>query len=355
VAVLRGFSLARADATLHVPSGESIPLTIEGVPLGRAQGDVTVHAIMSEDDQRLDVDVDVPELRVDLPQATRHQVQDLRPDTSIRVGLGSGPEFMALPLAPPEKPRAPSELAIHAVVKLGEVEVRRDHTVAVVITGEPVVDVTDRARVSGQIRVVRGTIELQGKRFRIDHGVVSFVGPDPSDPTVVATAYWDGPEGTRVFADFDGRVSSGRLRLRSEPAFSQDQILALVLFGSPVGTFGAGSPAGLPETAGIKAAGMAGGVIAQGVNKAISGITSADISTRVDTSQANSPRPELDVQLSSSISARLGYKLGVPGPGENPDRTELTLDWRFIRNWSLTTVVGDQGSTSVDVVWRLRY
>ena len=55
------------------------------------------------------------------------------------------------------------------------------------------------------------------------------------------------------------------------------------------------------------------------------------------------------------MSARLSYKLGVPAPGQNPDRTELTLDWRFIRNWSLVAVVGDQGSTALDVMWRMRY
>src|SRR6185295_8355266 len=98
---------------------------------------------------------------------------------------------------------------------------------------------------------------------------------------------------------------------------------------------------------GVKAAGLAGGVVTEGLNKAISGITTADISTRVDTSKADSPRPELAVQITNHISARLGYKLGVPAPGENPDRTELTLDWRFIRNWSLVAVVGDQGSTAL--------
>ncbi len=69
---------------------------------------------------------------------------------------------------------------------------------------------------------------------------------------------------------------------------------------------------------------------------------------------ANSPRPELAVQITKTVSARLGYELGVPAPGENPDRTELTLDWRFFRNWSLVAVVGDQGSTALDVLWRMR-
>ncbi len=174
---------------------------------------------------------------------------------------------------------------------------------------------------------------------------MSFVGSGCIH-SCVAAAYWDGPEGTRVHADFSGRVSSGRLSLRSEPALSQDQILALVLFGSPDGSFGAEAGAGQTESAGVEGRRLrrrrARG---QSVNKAISGITSADITTRVGTSRAGNPRPELDVQLSRTVTARLGYELGVPAPGENPNRTKLTIDWRFIRDWSLTAVIGDAGST----------
>jgi translocation and assembly module TamB len=356
VAVLRGLSLQRADARVHVAKGESIPVAVEGVPLGRASGDVEATARMSDDGKRLDAQVDVPTLHVDLPQVTGHAVQSLAPDPTIRVGAISAHGFAPFPLASPSEPRAPSDLAVHVAVKLGDdVVIERQGALDVAVTGELSLDVTDRAHLAGRISVVRGTIQLQNRQFVIDHGAVSFVGPDPSDPTVVASAYWDGPEGTRVFADFDGRVSSGRLRLRSEPELSQDEILALVLFGAPDGAFGAEGAPGLPETAGMTAAGMAGGILAQGLNKAISGITGADVTTRVDTSQAGNPRPELDMQLSKSISARLGYRLGVPAPGENPDRTELTIEWRFIRNFSLTAVIGDQGSTSLNVVWRLRY
>jgi translocation and assembly module TamB len=209
--------------------------------------------------------------------------------------------------------------------------------------------------VRGQIHLERGKLELQGKQFTIDHGVVSFAGDDPANPTIFASTYWDAPDGTRVHADFSGHATAGKLDLRSEPPLTQDEILSLILFGSPDGSFGAEPAPGQRESTGAMAAGLAAGLVTQGLNKAISGITTADITTRVDTSNANSPRPELAVQISRTVSARLGYKLGVPAPGENPDRTELTLDWRCIRNWSLVAVVGDQGSTALDVLWRLRY
>jgi translocation and assembly module TamB len=324
--------------------------------MGRAYGDVTTRARMSGDGKRLDVDVDIPVLHVDLPDATGHTVQPLEPDKTIRIGHVIGGDFTAIALAATSKPRPPSDIVIRAAVKLGDdVEVKRDTTIDIVAKGEPIIMVKDRAHVSGEIRLVRGKLELQGKQFAVDTGTVSFVGDDPADPMIVATAHWDGPDGTRVYADFSGRVTSGKLSLRSEPSLTQDQILALLLFGSPDGSFGAAAPPGQQESTGVMAAGMAGGVVTQGLNKAISGITSIDITTRVDTSDANSPNPELAVQISKSVSASVTYKLGVPPPGQNPDRTLVTLDWRFVRDWSLAAVVGDQGSTALDVMWRMRY
>jgi translocation and assembly module TamB len=355
-AVMRGLAFQSAAGRIHIAKGDSIPITLEGVPMGRAYGEVTLGAKASPDGKRLDVDVDVPMLHVDLPQSTGHAVQPLELDRTVRVGRHAGRDFVTIPLAPPETPRAPGDMVIRAAFKLGDdVAVKRDTTVQIVASGQVNVEVTDRARVTGVINLERGKLELQGKVFTIDRATVSFVGPDPANPLITATAYWDAPDATRVFADFSGRVSSGKLQLRAEPSLTQDEILALILFGSMDGSLGAQPPAGQAESTGVKAAGLAGSVVTEGLNKAISGITSVDISTRVDTSKADNPRPELAVQISKKVSARLGYKLGVPAPGENPDRTELTLDWRFIRNWSLVAVVGDQGSTALDVVWRFRY
>ncbi|APR86560.1 Hypothetical protein A7982_11909 [Minicystis rosea] len=355
-AVLDGLSLQRANAKIHIANGDSIPIAVEGVPMGRAYGDISARAVMSPDQKRLDVHLDIPRLHVDLPQSTGNSVQPLEPDGKIRVGVVSGRDFVSLPLAAPSEPRAPSALVIRAAVRLGDdVVVRRDTTINIAAEGEPIIEVGTQTRMSGRIRVTRGRLELQGKQFTIDRGEVSFVGDDPADPIVFATASWDAPDGTRVYADFSGHVSTGKLALRSEPALAQEEILALLLFGSTSGSLGSEPPPGRAESAGVKAAGMAGGVVTQGLNKALSGITAADISTRVDTSDAQSPRPELSVQISRRVSARIGYKLGVPAPGDNPDRTELTLDWRFVRDVSLTAVVGDQGSTALDLLWRRRY
>ena len=355
-AMLKGIALQTVTAKVEIEQSQSLPLVFNGLSLGRAYGTITTTAKMAADGKRLDVNVDIPTFHLELPQKSGNSVQQLDPEKTVRIGLHAQPAFVTLPLVAPQEPRAASDLTIHASVKLGDdVGVKQDTTVNILATGETLIDVSQETRVSGSILLTRGRLEIQGKQFVIDRGVVTFVGPDPADPQVVASAYWDAPDNIRVYADFSGRVTSGKLTLRSEPSLTQDQILALILFGSPDGSFGAAPKSGSPDSTGVQAAGVAGGVVTQGLNKAIAGLTSADITTRVDTSEADNPRPELAVQISKKVSARIGYKLGVPAPGDNPDRTELTIDWRFIRNWSLSAVVGDQGSTALDVTWRLRY
>lgn len=190
--------------------------------------------------------------------------------------------------------------------------------------------------------------------FEIDRGQVTFTGGDPSNPYIQATAHWDSPTKTRVFAEFSGTPTSGKLVLRSEPGLSQDEILSLVLTGTSDGRIGASAPPGQEGDAGVQAVGLAGGVVTEGLNRILSGFTRA-VSTRIDSSDANNPQPQIVVQITKNVAASLGYKLGVPAPGDNPDRAELTIDWRFVNNWSLTAAVGDQGSTALDIEWRYNY
>jgi hypothetical protein len=97
-----------------------------------------------------------------------------------------------------------------------------------------------------------------------------------------------------------------------------------------------------------------GGAATQGLNKALSSISALDVSTRVDTS-TGSARPELVVQISPRISAAITRSLGAPAPGQPPDLTFLTFDFRIRSRWSLSALVGDRGESGLDLIWRHRY
>jgi translocation and assembly module TamB len=358
IAKLNGLALQSASGKLHVARGQKLPIEIQGIPMGTAWGDVNLKAQVSQDGKTITANVDVPSFHVDLPQSTGHSVQALAPNPDVRVGVEeSKSKFALVSLTKPEPLPAPGSSTIHLAIHLGkDVWVKRQTMLNLNLGGGPVVDVAAETRVSGQITSNRGVIEVQSKKFEIDQATVSFVGKDPGDPQIVASAHWDAPDKTRVTVQVTGTPKNINVALHSEPPLPRDAILSLVLFGDAYSSTGASQtgPTGDDEDVN-RAAGLAGGVVTDGVNKAISGVTSVDITTRVDTSEAQNPRPELAVQLTNDVSATVIYNLGLPPPGQNPDRTQIVVDYRFYRGWSLLTTFGDAGSSIADLLWQYRY
>jgi translocation and assembly module TamB len=355
IAQLDGTRLKQAQLDVDIP--KRMPVTLQGVALGEAQGEVHLAATMSEDRRRLDAAVRIPRFILTLSGSSGHSVQDLGPAPKIVIGTrGQDDRFVALPLHAPEEPRSPGSTALHVVIDLGnDVRIKRDAIVDVSLRGRPTLDVTDAAHLAGTIEIPRGTVELYGKRFQIDPGSsVAFTG-DPANPQLLVTAQYDAPENVKLFADLKGDVRRPTIKLRSEPGgLSDDQMLGLLVFGSQEGLAGSTAPGEQPDPT-VRAAGFAGGFVAEGLNKALSGLGSLEVSTRLDTTEAANPRPEVEVRVSNAVSTRLTVNTGVPAPGDSPDRTFVTLDWRFKPRWSLQTTLGDQGSTLLDFLWRHRY
>jgi translocation and assembly module TamB len=241
-------------------------------------------------------------------------------------------------------------------VHLGQdVEVRKGTDLDVRLEGGAKVTLASTVRVSGQIRLVHGSLDVQGKPFEIEAGTVTFVEADPTNPQVVLTAGWTAPDGTRIFADFVGPLKTGKVTLRSEPARPQNELVALIMFGTTDQQDNNGVSQG--ESIGV----AAGGVATQPLNQALGGVNHAldklglagGISTKVDTSTPN-PRPEVEVQIARDISLQVAWVLGAPPP-DTPDTTLVTLDWRFLRKWALEATFGDAATSILDLVWQHRY
>jgi translocation and assembly module TamB len=216
---------------------------------------------------------------------------------------------------------------------------------------------TDKARVAGTIEFRSGTVEVFGKRFEIDNGEAEFEGDDPSNPNVTVTARWDAPDGTRIFADFVGPLRTGQLSLRSEPARSQSEVVATLLYGTGEdATPRPGMAAHRQKVEAGKTTGavLAGGAVTTSVNRVLASVTPLDITTRVK-SDVYSAMPEVSMRISPRVTAQVSYRTRAPLPTERTDRVLVTLDWRFRRNWSIATTVGNHGASVVDLIWRYRY
>jgi translocation and assembly module TamB len=255
-----------------------------------------------------------------------------------------------LPLVPGGKGEGGATPSRPLVVEiaLGNVVIDRDRSVTAQLTGHLQLQAADTTQLTGRIEVRGGRLDVQGKRFEIERGVVTFDGGDPGNPTITATARWDAPDYS-VYADYVGDVKTGRIKLRAEPPLTQDQIASLLLFGSPEGSAGGGDS----STASL-AVSVAGDTAAQGLNHALDKLTNLDVSARIDTT-TGSARPELVFQVSPRVAARVTRAIGAPAAGESPDRTFLTLELRLKRAWALSALVGDRGASALDLIWRRRY
>jgi translocation and assembly module TamB len=352
-----GHGLVNAEAHLRVPSAQPIPLSVEGVGYGSVDGNVDLSARRSADQRELDLGVDVPSLHVTIPTGSTRTVQALGAMSGVRVGTrNSRGEFV--PVAEPWRSSrgtvtsSESRPGLIVKVTLGQdVAVRRGDMVNVTLAGQPQISVGDSVLVTGQIRLVRGVLDVEGKRFEIEQGTVTFVGPDPSNPQVLVTASWNAPDGTKVYAEFSGPLRTGKVTLHSDPALPNNEILSLILFGSADGAMGTMTDA---TSSGTGAIGVAEGAATQPLNHVLQDYGLGGVSTRVDTSNVN-PRPEVDIQIARDIALQIAWVLGTPPPGSNPDRALFTLDWRLFRKWSLETTVGDAGTSIADLIWQYRY
>ena len=357
-----GLGFGGARATVQVAKNAAIPVVFDGVQMGTLDGHFDLDAEPAPD-RGLVVTIGVPALHMALPDTGTHDVQALGDLDGVTTGVRMGAAgFVEVPLdatvaTATGAPRAPIKLD----VRLGnDVQVTRGTDLDVRLQGEPIVTISDEVHVSGQIRLLRGKIDVQGKSFTIDKGTVTFLGDDPTNPQVVLTAEWTAQDRTTVYADFVGPLKTGKVTLRSDPVLpgGQNDILALLLYGTTDRDVTASSA--VSDTSPF--AGVAGGAAVQPINKALGGVNKAldkfglagGITAKIDTSTAN-PRPEVEVQIARDISVQIAWVIGNPLPGTNPDTTLLTLDWRFARKWSLETTVGDQGTSILDLIWQHRY
>lgn len=90
---------------------------------------------------------------------------------------------------------------------------------------------TATAQLFGQVRLLRGTLSLAGRRFRLDEGAVSFQGLRPPRVDLNASATIDQVD---VGIDISGNAYSPQIAFTSSPGLPQDEIVSRILFGSSV-------------------------------------------------------------------------------------------------------------------------
>jgi translocation and assembly module TamB len=354
-AQLNGLTLESAKGVILIPKSSPMPLSAGGAEIGDVDGRVEITATTTPKGS-MDVKVEVPHLRVAVPEASPNGVQALGPIDNVRIGVhrGTPARFVLLPLDPtkPERHSSGSSTAIGIETDLRDVEVVRGTQVKVDLDGQLKITPDQATEVRGQIHIKQGgTLDVEGRTFVVESGTVTFVGEDTSNPQVVVKAGWTAPDGTIVYANFVGPLKTGKVRLTSAPTLSQQEIVQLLLFGTTSGKQ-AQAPAASTE---MNAIGTVGEQAAQPLNHVLKQLGLGSVTANVDTTQSTNPKPEIEIQIARDISIQIAVVLGTPLPGVNPDHTLLTFDWRFLSNWSLASTLGDAGTAIFDLLWQRTY
>ncbi|MGK4004064.1 translocation/assembly module TamB domain-containing protein [Sorangium sp. So ce1036] len=368
---LDGLALRDGAGALTIAEDQALPLTFEGVPLGTASGALSF--VVEKRPDELALHATVPTLRVSLPATSSRDVQPLDDNPDIQVSH---------PLGPEKEERAPDALRYTMTFDVGDAMITgaglRLH-----LTSDdgalPKVVLGADARVSGGIVITHGELEIFGKAFEIERGRVRLREEETSNPHLNVTAHWDAPDGTRIYADYIGNlrpITDKKLRLRSSPPSSQQDILARLLFGADFseGAQAAGAETPARQAAGGVAASVGSELAASQLNALLSGIAPLQgLSTRFGTTSEGALRTSFVYRLNDELTALATFQesaldsaatdAGGPTPGgtanERGTRTEVTIDWRFARHWTLRGTVGvderDATSGAIDLLWQYRY
>ncbi len=355
---LRDLEFLGAEATVSARKTAPGDLTIQGQSMGDVWGEWRAKVVRNPGTGEIAIAIDTPSTHATLSESSGRSLQALEAPANIRVGMYEDGEFRMLARTATDlrvaAPAATTTSTLRIKVHFGDdVELRRGPIFQVRFKGDLTIVVAQKVSIEGQLVITGGRVDLQGKKFDFERGTVTFGGEEFTNPIIVATAGWTAGDKTRVYADFVGPVKTGKVTLRSEPALSQNQIFSLILFGTPDGMNGP-SPGQKPNAATQAATTVGGGAIAQGLDKAAFDVTGIETQTRIDTTNANNPRPELEVMIARDISLQFAHVLGTP-PLSEPDLNLGTVRWRFAPNWTLSGTFGDRGKASVDAVWNHLY
>ncbi len=211
------------------------------------------------------------------------------------------------------------------------------------------VEVTKRAggkpTLVGIINVVRGWINLQGRRFTLTQGSVTFTGGSEINPILDIIAQYKLPQYV-VEAVVGGTVAKPALTLRSDPQLEQADILALLLFGKPVSQLGQGEKTNFQQQALQMTGGYVAAQIADSVSQAL-GLEDLGLDMRqVDLTGGRVGfgryiGPNTYISASQDISGKTGH--------------QVTVDYYLSPRWTISTSSSTGGDNAAGIKWEMLY
>jgi autotransporter translocation and assembly factor TamB len=119
---------------------------------------------------------------------------------------------------------------------------------------------------SGEIRSRHGQVFIAGRNFQVTRGVVTLPPQPGAEPVVNGRIEYDTSSDVILYAEVNGPVSNPKITLGGEPAISQTDWMAYLLYGKPVAYLSQ------EQQSSVSAAGAFGGLAARVILKDLLGM-----------------------------------------------------------------------------------
>jgi translocation and assembly module TamB len=206
-------------------------------------------------------------------------------------------------------------------------------------------------RVSGDVNVIRGRLDVFGRRFDLQRdSKVSFSGPPLLPDLDVTAKYKNEVEQVTVTLKVQGQAQKLALQPTSDPPLSETEIYTLLATGHTSLRHGSGasSPSG-------QAASLVGSLAASQLKSALASKLPLDvISIEAGDNGLEGSKLEAGTYVSDRFYVGFTGRIGAdPMRGENSN--EVDLEYQLSKHWSLDGSYGDARAGGAGVLWRKDY
>lgn len=287
--------------------------------------------------------------RVEVDRAVVHPAG--LPGSAPAVSRDATIEVVGMPVEPAEEAAGPATVPGEALTMSLTVVIARNAWIRrtdadIEIGGEVKVlkAASEKVRLVGEIRLLRGWYVFQGRRFTIEEGTIRFAGATPPEPTFYITASFKTTD-YRIEVHVTGSSKKPHLTLSSDPSLEQADILSVILFGKPTGQIGKGQSAALQQ----QALGLAAGYVMPELRSSVMDTLGLD-TLEVQMPEGQGPgRLSAGRYVAEDVFVSLGQEFGRRAA------QVVGVEYSLTRSISVRGSTSTRGDSALDLFWRHRY
>jgi len=215
------------------------------------------------------------------------------------------------------------------------------------------VEIAEATDLFGEVRIIRGRLDVLGRRFDFQkNSVVRFSGP-PTEPNLNVTAIYNNVKaGVKVSMHVQGQAGDIQLVPTSEPPLTESEIYTLLATGRTSLKRGSGGS----EIGSAQAVSVLGSLAASQLKSAVSDKVGLDVLSIEAGDSGLLQGASLEAGKYITDDLYLGYagKVGAD-PTKYENSNAVRLEYQILPRLSFEGVYGDAKSGSADLVWTRDY